>query len=310
MPDETLPVEESRSPIVTAGVRWLLTGVVGAQFLQWTLVQPEEFRALVAFQRSDLDSGRWWTAATYSLIHSSVTLLALTVYALLVFGPRLERSWGTRRFVGFAALAALGGWIVHLFIGGTAPLVGGSAIAFGVMGAYALRWGGEERLFPGGFSARERWAVAFTVAITLLTGLQETVGGGVPFLAHLGGLGAAWVFSRAGNVLLVERIREGVSALPDEPSEEQPPRAVPRTLPRTRAQRETIDDVVARTNAETVRKSAPTRRRPEPKTIEQQEAADPTIDAILDKISAEGMDHLTPDECRVLDDHSRRLRDK
>jgi hypothetical protein len=30
--------------------------------------------------------------------------------------------------------------------------------------------------------------------------------------------------------------------------------------------------------------------------------------AILDKISAEGIDCLTPDERRVLDDHSRRLR--
>jgi hypothetical protein len=33
------------------------------------------------------------------------------------------------------------------------------------------------------------------------------------------------------------------------------------------------------------------------------------VDAILDKISAEGIDRLTPDERRVLDDHSRRLRD-
>jgi hypothetical protein len=152
--------------------------------------------------------------------------------------------------------------------------------------------------------------VHIVIAVTLLTGLQESVGGGMPFLAHLGGLGAVWIFSRAENVRLVERIREGVSALPDDPPEDQPPRAVPRTLPRARAQRETIDEVVARTNAETARERAPARRRPEPEQAGPAADADPSIDAILDKISAEGMDHLTPDERRVLDDHSRRLRDR
>ncbi len=310
MSDETLPLTESRPPLLTAGVRWLLAGMVGVQVLQWTLVRPDELRTLLAFTRTDLDQGRWWTTATFSLVSSSLVILALTAYALLVFGPRLERAWGTRRFMGFAALAALGGWVVHLFVAGSAPLMGGSAVAFGVMGMYAHRWGGEERLLPGGFSARERWAVAFTIAVTLLAGLQESVGGGLPFFAHLGGLGAAWIFARAENVLFVERFREGVSALPDEPPEDQPPRAVPRTLPRARAQRETIDEVVARTNAETARERVPTRRRPEPKSADGTSPADPSIDAILDKISAEGMDHLTPDERRVLDDHSRRLRDR
>lgn len=308
--DELLSTGGTRSSVVTPAVRWFIAGIAAVQLLQWTVVQPLELRAVLAFQLEDLDSGRWWTTATYPLAQSSFALLVLTVYALLLFGPRLERAWGTRRFVGFSALAALGGWIVHLFVGGSAPLLGASAIAFGVMGAYAQRWGAEERALPGGFTARERWAVAFTISVTLLVGLQESAGGGLLFLAHLGGLGAAWVFTRAGQVLRVERFRDGVSALPDDPPEDQPPRAVPRTLPRTRAQRETIDDVVARTNAETVRERTPTRRRPNPERTGADEPQEPTIDVILDKISAEGMDRLTPDERRVLDDHSRRLRDE
>ena len=153
-----------------------------------------------------------------------------------------------------------------------------------------------------------RWLAAFVGAVVLLTGLQEPVGGGAPFLAHLGGLGAAWVFARATSVMFVERFRDGVSAMPDDPPEDQPPRAVPKTLPRSRAQqRDSIDDVVARANAEGLRRNAPTRRRaPAPS---EEKAPPPTVDAILDKISAEGIDRLTPDERRVLDDHSRRLRD-
>ena len=36
----------------------------------------------------------------------------------------------------------------------------------------------------------------------------------------------------------------------------------------------------------------------------------PTIDQILDKISAQGIDHLTDEERQLLDEHSRRLRDR
>ena len=296
--------------LVTPAVLWLIGVIAAVHFAQWTVIQPADARGVLAFARSDLDVGRWWSVATYALVHPSAVLLSLNVYALVVFGPRLERSWGARRFVGFAMLSALGGWVAHLFVGGAQPLLGASAIGFGVMGAYGLRWGNEERTLPGGFAAREQWGVAFTAAVTLLAGMQEPVGGGLAFLAHLGGFGAAWIFAAATSVLFVERFRDGVSATPDAPPEDQPPRAVPKTLPRSRAQRETIDDVVARANAEPVRRNAPTRRR---KESEQPAAADstapPTIDEILDKISAEGMDRLTPDERRVLDDQSRRLRD-
>lgn len=307
---ELPPSPEHRAPLVTPAVTWLVAWIAAAHFLQWTVVQPADVQELFAFRRGDLDAGRWWSAATYALVQPSATLLLLNVYALALFGPRLERFWGVRRFLGFTALAALGGWIVHLFVGGAQPLLGATAIGFGVMGAYALRWGHEERILLGGFVARERWGVAFTAAVTLLAGMQEPVGGGIAFLAHLGGFGAAWVFGRTTSVLFVERFREGVSAMPDEPPEDQPPRAVPKTLPRARGQRETIDEVVARTNAETARRNAPTRRRRDAETPTATDVpAPPPIDAILDKISAEGMDGLTPDERQVLNDHSRRLRD-
>lgn len=291
---------------------WFVGALLGVHFLQWTVVQPEAMQAVLGFRRGDLDAGRWWSVATYALVQPSAFVLALNVYMVVLFGPRLERFWGSRRFAGFLALAALGGWILHLFVGGPATLLGASAASLGVLGAHAMRWGGEERVLAGGFTVRVRWMAAFVAAVVLLSGLEEPIGGGLPFLAHLGGFAAAWVFARTTSVLFVERFREGVSAMPDEPPEDQPPRAVPKTLPRSRAQRESIDDVVARTNAESSRRQAtPTRRRaPRPEESRDAAAAAPMLDAILDKISAEGMDRLTPDERRVLDDHSRKLRDE
>jgi membrane associated rhomboid family serine protease len=265
---------------------------------------------LLAFRRGDIETGRWWSVATYALVHPSALLLVLNVYLLALFGPRLERSWGSRRFVGFAALAALGGWVAHLFVGGASPLLGASSIGLGVTAASAMAWGDEVRQLVGGFTMRERWGAAFAGAVTVLAGMQEGVGGGVAFLAHLGGVSAAWIFARAAGLRFVERLRDGVSPMPDEPPEDQPPRAVPRTLPRSRAQRETIDDVVTRTNAETARRNRATQRSREGAVDGESIAREePSIDAILDKISAEGIERLTPIERRILDDHSRRLRD-
>lgn len=302
-----LPLERSlRPPLIPSAVLGVVCALAAVHFLRWTVLQPAVLIEAFAFHRGDLDAGRWWSVATYALVQPSATMLFLTCYALLVFGPRLERLWGPRRFVGFAAFAALGGWMVHLFVGGDAPLLGAASVALGVLAAHALRWGTEEHILAGGFTLRVRWAAALVAAVLLLAGLQETMGGGAAFLAHAGGVGAAWVFTRATSVMLVERFREGVSAMPDEPPDDQPPRAVPKTLPRARAQRETIDDLVARSNAETTRRPASLPRSLHPPLPPQ---AALTLDAILDKISQQGLEALTADERRLLDDHSRRLRD-
>lgn len=294
------------APRVTRVVGWLLALLLGVQFLQYTVLQPEDLQAL-GFRRGDLDAGRWWSAATYQLVHGSLPVLLMNAYAIALVGPRLERFWGARRFMGFVVLAGLGGWMLHLFIGGNAALLGASATAFGVLAAYAMRWGGEEHVLAGGLTVRGRWLAAFIGAVILLFGLRSGPGGGVAFVAHLGGISAAWLFVRATQVLLVERFREGVSAVPDDPNEDQPPRAIPKTLPRSRARdRETIDDVVARSNASASPRTTTTRR--PSMTPAELQSRPPEIDAILDKISAEGIDRLTPDERRVLDDHSRRLR--
>lgn len=294
----------ARTPLVPPATSALVVALVGVHFLRWTVLRPEVLVEALAFHRGDLDAGRWWSASTYSLVQPSAMLLALAVYVLLVFGPRLERIWGARRFLGFAAFAALGGWMVHLFVGGTAPLLGATSLALGIVGAHAMRWGAEERILAGGFTVRVRWAAAFVAAVLLLTALQEPVGGGAAALAHLGGLASAWLFTRATQVLLVERIREGVSAQPDDPPEDQPPRAVPKSSPRARGQRDTIDEVVARSNAAAAR-----RRSESPPRAAAELHASPTVDAILDKILTHGLDGLTDEERRILDDHSRRLRD-
>lgn len=305
-----LPPTDERAPLARLPrvVAWSLVAIAVVHFLQWTLLLPADVQEFLGFRRGDLDAGKWWSVLTYPFVHADLASLLLSGYVLAVFGSRLEREWGARRFLAFGFLASLGGWTLHLFIGGDALLLGAAAPAFAVLAAHAMQWDDAEHPLASGIAMRGRWMVLFLAVLILLVGMRQPVGGGGAFLAHLGGVAAAWLFVRATQVTLVEQFREGVSALPDEPPDDQLPRAIPKTLPRSRTRdRDTIDDVVARTNAAAARRTSSPRRRA---TQEPAAAPEPpTIDAILDKISAEGMDGLTPEERRVLDDHSRRLRD-
>lgn len=300
------PAEEpvlARVPRLPRIVTWVVAVLVVVEFLQWTVVQPADVQATFGFRRADLELGRWWTTLTFPLVHRDLTLLLLNVYALALFGSRLEVAWGARRFLSFLVLAGLGGWVLQLVSGSDGTLLGASAAAFGALAAYALRWGDERHGVAGGFEVQGRWLTVMVGAMILLVGLRAGDGGGLGFLAHLGGLVTAWSFVRATPVLLVERLRDGVSALPDEPPEDQPPRAFPKSAPRARG-RETIDDVVSRTNAQAARRAAP-RREVRPEVTPEA----PSLDAILDKISAQGIDQLTAEERQFLDDYSKRRRD-
>lgn len=310
MSEETVPYSvASRAPRVPRVVAWAVALLGVVHFAQWTVVLPADVQGFLGSRRADLETGAWWRALTHPLAHPDLTLLLLNAYTLVLFGSRLERVWGRGRFVAFLALATIGGWIGHLFIGGESLMLGASSWALASATAYAMQWGDEEHLLAGGLPVRGRWLAFILSALVVLSGLGADVGGGVAFLSHLGGIGAAWIFVGATPVALVERIRGGVASLPDEPPEDQPPRAIPKTLPRSRSRdRESIDDTVARTNAAAPPRRAPSRRRTEP--LVPPPSAPPTVDAILDKILAEGLDHLTDEERRVLDDHSKKLRDR
>jgi membrane associated rhomboid family serine protease len=309
MPHAGLPIADgpgpSRLPRLPRATAWVLALLVAVEFLQWTVVLPSDVQGALGFRRADLELGRWWTTLTFPLVHRDLSLLLLNGYALALFGSRLELAWGGRRYVAFLVLAGLGSWMLQLLSGGTGLLIGASGAAFAALSAYALRWGADRHGAAGGLEVTGRWLTVIVGALVLLVGLRSGDGGGLGFLAHLGGIATAWFFVRATPVLLVERLREGVSALPDEPPEDQPPRAVPKSAPRSRGRdRETIDDVVSRTNAAAARRATPRRRaKPEPPAVA------PTIDAILDKISAVGMDHLTDEERRILVEHAKRMRD-
>jgi membrane associated rhomboid family serine protease len=294
---------EQPAPRITPVVQWLIAINLAVFFIQLAILKPADVQSALGFQTKDLGH-QWWTIGTYMFVHASFWHLALNIYALWLFGPRVEWKWGGAEFLRFYLFCGLGGWFAHLaLVPGDSVLIGASAAVFGVMLAYASLWPDEQLFLFGAIPTTVRWLVVFVGALNLVGGMTMAgAQGGVAYFAHLGGLAAGWLYLRTSAAVDLDRLRQGVLPVPDEP-EDVPPRAVPRALPRSRTrERDNIDDVVARSNAVVAKRTTAPRATRAPQTELN------ALDQLLDKISAHGIESLTSDERRMLSEESKRRR--
>lgn len=294
--------DEHDVPSMTPAVRWLIALNAAVFFLQFALFGAGNVQAALGYRVVDLPS-HWWTPLSYSFVHAGFWTLALNMYLLFLFGPRLEQEWGTRAFRNFYLWCGFGGLLLHTVLVRESPLLGATGAVMGVALAYTMRWPDEEVYLFLTFPIRVRWLVSMLLAITLAVGaIQAGDGHALPYLTHLGGLAAAWVFGRTSSVGAgFDRLRQRVSPVPEVPDE--PPRAVPRSMPRTRERSREVDEIVAQSQQALARRTgpAPAPTRPAAESMTE-------LDRVLDKISELGIDSLTIDERRVLEERSRELR--
>lgn len=297
---------------LTRSVQVLLAINVAMLFLQWTVVSDADAFAVLGFQAGSLQR-TLWSALTYMFVHYSVWHLALNMYVLLAFGPRLESTMGTRAFTLYYLWCGLGGAVAHMLFVRTGLLVGASAGVLGVMFAYWQQWPDEEISLFGVIPMRP-WTVLMLLGGAILVsgalGAGAPIAGGerIAYIAHVGGIAFAWLYMRTPPAASIERFRQRISPAPDYPQDETP-RAIPRTLPRTRSntQRDDVDEIVAKSKAVAAQQPRPMARAVvAPVPPREERAAE--LDRVLDKISLEGLGSLTPAERAILDDMAKRLR--
>jgi membrane associated rhomboid family serine protease len=264
-----------------------------------------DLTTVLAFRWAPGEPFRWWTALTFMFVHASAWHVGASVSALWAFGPRLEHAWGAKRFLRFYLLAGLGGLVGHLlFPHGDAYLFGASASVFGVMAAFAFQWPRDEIFLFGVVPLRVWTLVVLFAAVSLTVGIYGTTDApNVAYLAHLGGFAVAWFYMRTPPGMSIDQLRQRVSQVPD--SDDAPPRAIPRTMPRQRERVEEVDEIVAKSKA--VAAKHPTATRPSRKRDSKAERQE-EMNRVLDKISAEGIDSLTSDERRALEEMAKRLK--
>jgi membrane associated rhomboid family serine protease len=82
-------------------------------------------------------AGEWWRLLTSAFLHAGLAHIAFNMWALLLFGPPLERQLGAATFgTTCLACAAWGGAAAYVLTGPRSILVGASGAIFGVFGIW------------------------------------------------------------------------------------------------------------------------------------------------------------------------------
>ncbi len=138
---------------------------------------------------------QWWQLVTYAFLHGSLMHLLLNMYALWLFGSRMERLWGSNAFTFYYFFCVIGAGLVQLFVASLGPAeaggyatLGASGGVFGLLLAFGLTFPNERLLlvFPP-IVLRAKWFVLIYGAIELWAGITGTEAG-VAHFAHLGGM--------------------------------------------------------------------------------------------------------------------------
>lgn len=271
-PEQRLTPWVGRLMVLQAAILVLLLTVVTAP----SVFQSLEFGPDVALRRP-------WTFASYLFAHAGVLPLALNLLLLNAVGPSLERRMGGREFVLFFLYCGIGAAAFALGLTSfmdVPPMSGAGGAVLGATLAFALTWPDSEvSLAPLPIRLNSKTLVfgAGTLILVLAVAGQTRV-------AHLGFLGgplAAYLFLRI-QAMSRRAVRRPPAAPP-------PRRAVLAPI--------------------SVGQSRPVEMRPAATHPEPREESSPEeLNRLLDKISASGLESLTAEERRFLDEAAERKR--
>jgi Uncharacterized membrane protein (homolog of Drosophila rhomboid) len=127
-------------------------------------------------------AGEWWRIFTAALLHGGIAHIFFNMYALYLFGPRLEQRVGSPAFAAlYVAAAGAGGAASYAFGPPQQVSIGASGAIFGLFGAWLfaawlLREHGGRRMFN---------ELVILLVINLALPLLIP---GIDWRAHVGGL--------------------------------------------------------------------------------------------------------------------------
>jgi len=156
------------------------------------------YRLAMFFPSSDYF--RPFQIVSHMFMHGSISHLFFNMFAVFMFGPPLEATWGPRRFLFYYLLTGFGALGLHILVryidlatGGTSglmsnvPMLGASGAVFGILVGYGMLFPNSviQLLIPP-IPLKAKYFVLIYAGIELFLGLGN-FNTGVAHYAHLGG---------------------------------------------------------------------------------------------------------------------------
>ena len=178
---------------MTPWVQILLITNVCVYFLQ--IVKPELTGLLAFYPSTQGVIQRPWAMFTYMFLHGGMMHILFNMMALYFFGPRVESRLGSPRFLTLYIISGLSGALLSLAIPQHATIVGASGAIFGVSLAFAMFWPTTQILIYGIIPIQARMLVILYTIYSVFAGVTGLESGTAHF-AHLGGYAGAFLYLR------------------------------------------------------------------------------------------------------------------
>jgi membrane associated rhomboid family serine protease len=278
--------------------RWSMTTVllvtlgvcfIGQMFLErWK--GPQWMMDWLALSKGGLVQGRVFQLITFQFLHSGIWHLLGNMIGLYFFGRAVEAMLGSRGMLKLYLASGTIGGLLQIALGfafpahfGNQGVVGASAGVFGLIAAFATHAPDDPItlllffVLPITFPAKVLLIVEGVIALLGVIGpffRIAFIGPGVAHAAHLGGMLTGIVWIR----LIMSPI---------------PPFQFWRSLSRRRMPKRESPAPLARRSWKTARRK--------PEELPPGEFISKEVDPILEKISAQGIQSLTPRERQILE---------
>ncbi len=168
-----------------------VAGLLSPDIDRWLVENLAQANFLVA-------DGEWWRIFTAALLHGGLMHVLFNMYALYLFGPRLEQQVGSPGFLAlYVASAGLGGAVSYAFGPFIQVSIGASGAIFGLFGAWMfVAW--KMRGTPGGRAMFNQLGFLLLINLSLPLFVSN-----IDWRAHLGGFGAGVLIALLWSLLAV-----------------------------------------------------------------------------------------------------------
>lgn len=183
-------------PVVTYTIMAITIAFYALQMISQSLF-GDDLPALYGMKINEMIAvGQVWRLITPVLLHGSIMHIGFNMYALYLFGGRLERYFGHGRFLILYLISGFAGNVISMMFT-ESPSLGASTAIFGLLGAQGVFIYQNKALF-GNQTRQALQSIIMVAAINLMIGLSP----GIDNWGHIGGLVAGVIFSwLAGPVL-------------------------------------------------------------------------------------------------------------
>ncbi|HEY0457115.1 MAG TPA: rhomboid family intramembrane serine protease [Verrucomicrobiae bacterium] len=259
----------------------ITTLVFAAQCVSWAYHLPGLSNAIgyLTLNLDDFKHGFAWQLVTYQFLHTGFLHFFFNALMLFMFGRAVESSLGRTHFLTLYFLSGVIGGLVQMLLAAVVgqffspAVMGASASVLGLLAAFAILDPDQQIMFFALVPLRAIHLFWFSIGISLFF-IVVPVDKGQAHAAHLGGL-------LAGAAYIKWIIRSPVSF------------RIPQIFKRQTTSRRTLraqKKIASRRSEEELEGDLP------PGEFISRE-----VDPILEKISAQGLQSLTPHERKILE---------